>query len=180
MPTPSDEVSEEQQIEQELQQIENSFGEIVEKHREALKEEEDIIKKIQLAEKVTDEMQEVTRLISEKSIERSEMHKETEQTIAHIVGLLQGVSMEISDLHSKLQKEDEEIVGLVELGSKIEDHSEHVLTVHEGAFGEQLDGDTVNRKSLDDIANRYANQNYERVESDFRDKIGFMEDRLGL
>lgn len=175
MSGPSDELSEEEEILTHIENLEQDFGKIISEHKDILKEEKDVVAKLEVARSLINNSENITMMLTEQGIENDELVGDLELEFAHLVAFLQGIAMEVSEVNQKISKEDEDLTDLTGIESEINEEAEKLLQHHEAIFGDRLKGPKDIPQDLAELAKGYKVKEAGKAKSDLYEKAGLVK-----
>lgn len=172
-----EELSAEQDIENKISGLEETFGEIIPRHREILEEEEDALKKLDIAKEILENSEKVTGTLARNGKNRDEMNQFMETGFKHIIALLRAVEAEIDDIHEKVEEENREITNLYRMEDEVREQTNSLLDHHEAIFGERLNQEGEHDE-VDNLAKRYQRKNAEEAKQELKNRLDHYWDGL--
>ncbi len=132
-----EEVQKEEQIHEQISQLEEKFGGLVEEHKQVLSEEKDIVRKLEIA----DEMVKHSENLERKFLDRShsgDVGTELQAEMGEVVAILKAVSSEIADLKSKIEEEEQQAGSLDTYEKQIFERSQELMRTHSAVTGDEI------------------------------------------
>lgn len=172
------ELSEESQLDDQISSIEETFGEVIPRHRKVLQEEEDVVKKLEIAHRIIHNSEAVTQKLTHYGKGSGEMNGFIEDGFKNLVGLLRAVEMEIQEIHEELQEENSEITNLQQMEDKVREEADFMLDQHEAMFGERLGEDRSS--DIDRIASDFQRKDAEEVKNTLGKRLDHYWNDLNL
>ncbi len=172
------ELSEESQLDEQISSIEETFGEVIPRHRKVLQEEEDVVKKLEVAHRIIHNSEAVTEKLTHYGKGSGDMNDFIEDGFKNLVGLLRAVELEIQDIREELQEENSEIANLQQMEDKVREEADFMLDQHEAMFGDRL-GDE-RHSDIDQLANEFQRKDAEEVKNTLGKRLDHYWNDLNL
>lgn len=130
---------------EQISQLEQKFGDLVEEHKQVLIEEEDILEKLQLADEIIQHSEDMERKFLDQS-HSGEVDEELEKEMGYVVALLKAISSNIQDLTQDLEKEKEQVGTLNSYENKIFERSQELIRTHGAVSDSEIPVDIESSK----------------------------------